>query len=256
MTDQQYPAPPQKKKSPWGCILIGCGVALIVAIIAVVALVGFGWYKAKQMGFDPREWQENPTAAAAKMVTNLNPDVEVVDTDEDAQTITLRNKKTGETITIDMEDVKQGKIRFFNEKGESAQISVSSDEEGSGTMKIESSDGDFEMAAGTGAAKLPDWVPLFGDGEPENVGVITAGGNITGGYTMKTGDSLDDVAAYFEKKLSDAGFSTQRSSFTSNETTVINVRGIDEQSGRMVNVMVTDENGKVELNLTFQEEKK
>jgi len=253
MTDQQYPAPPQQKKSPWGCILIGCGVALIIGIVVTAGAVWYFGGKFKQFA---QEMEKNPTAATAKLLTRMNPDVEVVETDEDAETITLRNKKTGETVTIDLEDAKQGKIRFFNEKGESAQISVSSDEEGSGTMKIESSDGDFEMAAGTGAAKLPDWVPLLGGGEPENVGVITAGGNITGGYTMQTGDSLEDVAAYFEKKLSEAGFSTQRSSFTSNETTVINVRGMDEQSGRMVNVMVTDENGKVELNLTFQEEKK
>ena len=256
MTDQQYPAPPQKKKSPWGCILIGCGAALLLAIIAVVALVGFGWHKAKQAGFDLKEWQENPTKAAAKMVGNLNPDVEVVDTDDEAETITLRNKKTGETITVDMEDIREGKIRFFNEKGESAQITVESDEKGSGTFKIESSEGEFKMAAGAGAAQLPDWVPLFGGGEPENVGVLTAESGITGGYSMETGDSMEDVATYFEKKLQAAGFDTSGTSFTSNETSVINIRAIQEATGRSVIVMVTDDSGKVEMNLTFGEEKK
>lgn len=254
MTDQQYPAPPQKKKSPWGCILIGCGVALVLAIIGVVALVGFGWYKAKQMGFDPKEWSENPTKAAAKMVTVMNPEVEVVETDEDAQTITLRNKETGETITIDMEDIKQGKLKFFNEEGEAAEITVTTDEEGSGTLNISSSEGDFTMDAGAGVAKLPDWVPVFGGGVPENVGVLTAGSGITGGYTVETGESLEDTAAFFEDKLKAAGFETSRSSFTSNETSVINIRGLDEPSGRSVIVMVTDEGGKVTANITFAKE--
>lgn len=254
MTDQQYPAPPQKKKSPWGCILIGCGAALLLAIIAVVAVVGFGWYKAKQMGFDPREWSENPTKAAAKMVTAMNPDVEVVETDEEAETITLRNKETGETITIDMEDIKQGKLRFFNEKGESSEITVTTDEDGSGTLNISSSEGSFKMDAGAGVAKLPDWVPVFGGGVPENIGVLTAGSGITGGYTVETGESLEDVATFFEDKLQAAGFETSRSSFTSNDTSVINIRGIDEPSGRSVIVMVTDESGKVTANITFAQE--
>jgi hypothetical protein len=50
--------------------------------------------------------------AIAKILTATNPDVEVLSTDEDRNTITIRDKKTRETVTVNFDDVKKGKIVF------------------------------------------------------------------------------------------------------------------------------------------------
>jgi hypothetical protein len=54
----------------------------------------------------------NPGFAAAKMMTALNPDVDVVKADENTGKITLRDKKTGKTAVLDFQDIQKGRISF------------------------------------------------------------------------------------------------------------------------------------------------
>lgn len=269
MTNGQYPPPPPqpqpqpqpqqqtpdgqppKKKSPWGCILIGCGVVLIVGIIATVGAV---WYLGSKAKSFVNEMQENPTAATAKMVAGLNPEIEVVETDEDSQTITFRNTKSGETITVDLEDVKEGKLTFFDESGKSASISVESDESGSGSFKVESSEGDFEMAGGN-AAKLPDWVPVYENREPENVGVMSADKGASGGYSMETTDSVADIESYFSEALTDAGFKFQTDTWQLNGQSAVTIRASHPDGTRTVIVSIEKTEQGAKFAVTFSEEK-
>lgn len=50
--------------------------------------------------------------ATAKLIIQANPDLDLVSSDEAAGTMTVRNKRTNEVITVSIEDVKNGKIRF------------------------------------------------------------------------------------------------------------------------------------------------
>ena len=52
----------------------------------------------------------------------LNPNVEVVSTDERAGKITLRDKQTGKTVTFDARDVQKGHISFEGDNGEKVEI--------------------------------------------------------------------------------------------------------------------------------------
>ena len=90
---------------------VGIGCGSVVLLIAIVVVIGgmFVSRKAKSFVGDVRN---NPALAMANVIAAGDPDVEVVDSDSDAQTVTLRNKKTGETIEVNAGELKQGKLSF------------------------------------------------------------------------------------------------------------------------------------------------
>ena len=98
----------KKGLSPWAWVAIGCGGLLLVAMI--VMMVG-GMFVAKKVGDFAEDFEENP-AAAAEMLIKMNPDLELVDSDRDAGTMTIRNKEDGEVITVNYEDIEKGKLSF------------------------------------------------------------------------------------------------------------------------------------------------
>jgi hypothetical protein len=69
------------------------------------------------------------------MMAAVNPDIEVLDVDEDRGLVKVREKKTGKTLTLNFEDLKKGKIVVKTNEGE-------------------------EVAVG-GKWEPPDWVPSY-----------------------------------------------------------------------------------------------
>ena len=91
-----------KKTSPIVWILLGVVGFFVLIGFAVMAGLGFLAHKVAQ----------NPALAITKLATAANPDIQVLSTDEGANTVTLRDKRTGETVTMNFDDVKKGKIVF------------------------------------------------------------------------------------------------------------------------------------------------
>src|SRR5271157_677458 len=108
-------APVKKSTSPLVWVLAGCGG--LIVICAVVIMVG-GYFVAHRAKGFLNVAQKNPAMAIAKLAVAANPDVEIVLEDDDRGIITIRNKKTGEELTMNAEDIKAGKLKFKNEKGE------------------------------------------------------------------------------------------------------------------------------------------
>ena len=101
----------------------------------------------------------NPGFAAAKMLAAMNPDVEVVSADEGTGKITLREKKTGKTVTLDFQDIEKGRISFEDESGEKLDIQTEG-EGGRGSVTMKGSDGTMQWGTGS-LADVPGWVPKF-----------------------------------------------------------------------------------------------
>src|SRR5579863_7116652 len=155
-----YAPPPQQKKGmgALGWVAIGCGVIVLI-IVAIVAAGGL-WVK-----HQADKLKDNPEMAAAELVVNVNPDLEMVSKDEKAGTITVHNKKTGETVTANVGDLKNGHFKFSSDKG-SATFDMNS-ANGVGTVKVTDEKGkESTMNFGAGAPKsLPSWVPTYPGGE-------------------------------------------------------------------------------------------
>ena len=242
-------APAAKKTSPLVWILVGCGgLVLLVAIIMLVA----GVFVAKKAGTYLKDAEKNPAMAAAKMIVAMNPELETVSADDAAGTITIRNKKTGEVVTLDLEDVKKGKIRFRNEKGEEAEISASGDGE-SGTLEIKSSEGTMTLGAG-GEAARPDWVPEYPGAEPQGMYSTSGPQGLSAAFTFLSSDSPEDVMAFYEEQLKGAGFEVTTSTMKKGgKLSGGLVNGMLERPKRIVHVTVNDEDGGTRVAVNYSE---
>jgi hypothetical protein len=207
------PPPPQKKGlGPLGWVLIGCGAIVILVCIGFAVL---GYLAKNKLA----EIQKNPEMATAKTIVALNPDLETVSSDDEAKTITIRNKKTNEVVTANLDDVKNGHLKFSSDKG-SASFDVSG-KEGAGTIKVTDEKGkQSTMTFGAGAPQdLPAWVPSYPGATPSGSYASTTPDGRAGGFSVATGDAPDKVVDWYESQLKSSGFTAQKSTVSTNGTT-------------------------------------
>ena len=105
------PGPPMqtgpKKTSPIVWIVVGIvGFFVLVGLVITIG-VGLFVHKVKQ----------NPALAMAKLLTAANPDVEVLSADEGRNSVKFRDKKTGETFSVNLDDIKNGRIDLQGAEG-------------------------------------------------------------------------------------------------------------------------------------------
>jgi hypothetical protein len=247
-----YGAPAPKKTSPWIFVLIGC-VGLIV--IVTLILVAGGWFvftKARQAGLDPELMRRNPEIAVAKMLAAINPDVEVVSVDERAGRITLRDKKTGKTVTMDLDEVKRGRIVFESEGGEKTTIESSGEGE-QGSVRVQSPEGTVEYGAGT-AADVPGWVPRYPGSTPKGVTSTDTPEARGGAVSFTIAASAAEVIKFYAGELERAGFKVRTVQHSGEETGGM-VNAQSAGGARTVMVMVGPGDGGVTVAVSFSEKK-
>ena len=102
--------PPALKSNALKWILIGLGTIFVLAL-CVIGIGGYIAYRAvKSTGFDAEAMKRNPGFALARMAATLNPDAELVSTDESAGTIVMRDKKDGKTVTLKFDPEKKSMV--------------------------------------------------------------------------------------------------------------------------------------------------
>ncbi|MGC8916853.1 MAG: hypothetical protein ACP5NF_07740 [Thermoanaerobaculum sp.] len=238
-------APAPKKTSPWVWVAVGCGTLLVIVVVVVVAFTVFVGKKAKDFA---KTVEKNPAVAAAKVAAAVNPDIEVVSSDDEAGTVTLRNKKTGEVITIDAKDVQKGRIAFSDEKGKKVHIEAHGEGEQQ-SMRISSGEGEVVVGSDVG---LPEWVPLFPGAKLEGAMAAKGKGGATGGAGFATDASVAEVLAFYERELKARGFSPSVSKFEQNGQTVGGMVQGTHTDGRSLMVSATREQGKTRVGLSYE----
>jgi hypothetical protein len=238
------PAGPQvagpKKTSPWLFVLIGCGGLIVILGIALMAGGFFVFQKAKEAGLDPDMLRENPALAAAKMIAATNPDIEVVSADDDGERITFREKSTGKTVTLSLDEVKQGRIRFESDDGEEVVIGSTGEGEAGG-FRMESSKGSYEIGASS-SVDLPDWLPVYPGAEAKGMMKSTTPEGRAGTTSVTTSDPVERVMEFYQKALEDAGLKVNTVE-TSGATSGAMVSGEspDGKRGAMIMIGTGDE---------------
>lgn len=198
----------KKGLSPWAWVAIGCG-GMIVVFFIVISLGGM--FFAKKVGDMAEDFQENP-AAAAEMLIKMNPDLELVESDRDEGTLTIRDKDSGEVITVNYEDIQEGKLSFETDEGEVTISATGDPEEG---MLTVTKDGEEAMQFGSGEIQdVPDWVPLYPGAEATGTYSASTPDGIGGSFQMNSTDSVDDVLAYYVKQLEGDGWSVQKTEYS------------------------------------------
>ncbi|HSF39476.1 MAG TPA: hypothetical protein VLT87_06755, partial [Thermoanaerobaculia bacterium] len=110
MTVQSPPPAPKKGLGPLAWVGIGCGALLVIGVVAMFAV---GYIAKRQLD----KFEDNPAMAAATLAVRLNPELELVKADEENNTLTVKNKKTGEVVTLSAEDIKEGKFTVTTDEG-------------------------------------------------------------------------------------------------------------------------------------------
>jgi hypothetical protein len=231
---------PAKKGLPiWAWVGIGCGGLLILVLIVVMAAGFFVANKVKDVAAD---FEDNPAMATARMIVKLNPELEEVSTDEEAGTITVRNKKTGEEITVNFEDIEDGKLSFTTDEGE-VKVDASQLDE-SGSMTVTSEDGSVVFATGKPSAKdLPSWVPMYPGTEPSSRHSMRTETTLSGGFEITTDDAVADVLEFYRSELESAGYEISVNTYTQDDTEGGMVNGNNEAEQRSVVVILSREAG-------------
>lgn len=217
-----------RKTSPLVWILVG---VLGLFVILGVAAVGTLRYFVHRAGFDADLMQRNPGLAVSKMIAAVNPDLDVLNTDDSAGKITVRDRKTGKVVTMSFDDVKNGKFRFSAEgdDGKTASIEI-----------------------GSGVGKLPAWVPAYPGADAKGTFAVKGDdGNSQGeggSFTFTTSDQPSKVKAFYEDKCKQAGM---KINMTINNDQGGMIMAADEGQGHTLHVTVAGGSGDTTVNVIY-----
>lgn len=243
MTDQPLPVPgpPEKKKlSAAAWIAIGCGGLLLLATVVVGALMIFAGYFVNRVASD---LQSQPVTTLARAIALANPDVELVEADEDARRATFRNTRTGETVVVDAEDLEQGRISFETSDGTVSVDASRSDD----AVDLRVTDGDettvISGGGGDAASQVPAWVPRYPGARVEGALTSQGSGGKRGSLTLRTTDSSDAVVAFYRAALDAAGYEIETSTFTAEGRSETSLSGRRADPPGSLTVIVSDGNG-------------
>ena len=175
---QQPPMPtpiPTKSGVPvWVWIIVGL---LGLFMLAGVAVVATGVFVAKQAA-------NNPVAMMAKIAAMANPNIEVLSVDEASGKVTIKDKESGKTVTVSLDDLKQGKLEISGE------------------------DGKIQVGANVDA-KIPQWVPIYPGAKQQNV-MSTQTAEADGGTMMlEVKEEFGKVKAWYEEQIKAGGFESK-----------------------------------------------
>lgn len=244
------PQPPQQKKGLGvvGWIAIGCGAILLLCL---VALFGLG-YMGKRF-YDKAA--KNPAKMAAELMVRADPNLEIVSSDDDSGTVTIRNKETNEEVTVNLDELKEGRIKFGTDEGESTVDFSGQGSEGGVNVTATDEKGQtstFSAGAG-GEAKLPDWLPLYPGSSAQGAYDATTPEGRSAMAVVTTSDSPEKVLAFYEERLKAEGIEVQKTTFENAGQTGGTVGGSTADQKRSVSIMVGTSEGKTQATVTFAE---
>jgi len=170
-------------------------------VIAFFALSYFVYNKAKQVS---RDIQDRPALAAAKAIVAMNPDVEYVSEDDDKGTITIRDKKTGETITMSADDASKGKLSFKKDGKDVGSIELKAGQD-SGSLEIKGEEGSAKMGVGI-SDEAPSWLPMYPNSDVQWDFSVRNKDGQKGALHFITTDPPEIVIRFYENEFKQAGF--------------------------------------------------
>ena len=242
---------PAKKGIPgWAWIGIGC--AALVMVVLIVVMVG-GFFVARKVQDVAADFEENPALATARMIVKLNPELEEISTDEEAGTMTIRNSKTGEEITVNFEDIEEGRFSFTTDEGE---ITVDASEmKESGSLKV--TDGDGAVVFSTGGAvseDVPSWVPVYPGSDPTSRHTMRTEEEQTGGFELETSASVKEALDFYKAALEAEGYEVAVNTFTQDDSEGGMVNGSHSEKGRnVVAIFSSDSGGPTKIVISYSE---
>jgi len=207
----------------------------------------------RQAGFDPQLMQNHPGLAVAKLLLSANPDIEILDVDENLGILRVREKKTGKTLTMNLKDAEKGKISFRDENNQLVEIQAQGEGENA-SVEVKSPEGSMRM--GVGAGQLPDWIPSYPGSEGTGTFSVISKEGKGGSYGFKTKDSIGNVVSFYEDGLTSAGFEVEKNELpASDRGSAVILVAKDAGSQRNVTITMAGQEGTTTVSVLFESKK-
>lgn len=175
----QMPAPVKSGVPVWVWIIVAFVGVIMLAGVAVVAT---GVFVAKQVA-------SNPSAAIAKMAELANPNIQVLGMDEATGKVTIKDKESGKTVTISLDELQQGKIDFTTDEG--------------------------KVSIGPGAeGKTPAWVPLYPGAKQTTIMSSQTDDADAGTLMLEAKEEFGKVKSWYEEQIKAGGYTNQATTST------------------------------------------
>jgi hypothetical protein len=209
-------APPARRgTSPFVWILL---IILGLFALGIVGMIGTGVYLARR-----------GPAGIARIIQMANPNAEVVSTDDGAGRVTIRDRRTGKTVTMSFDDARHGRFR----------------------LEAEGDNGKHAAVQFGGSVQAPSWVPAYPGSEPRNLvaaeGEGDEGGGEGGSFAFTTADPPSRVQAFYEDEGRRAGMEVSVSG--RGRETVVELRGPGEE--RKMQAVLTPRGGMTTVTVAY-----
>ena len=243
-TPTPVPAPSQQRMNPLVIILL---VVFGLFALGAIAVVGGGLFVAHKI----HQAAGNPGLAAAKILAATNPDVDVISTDDDRGTITIRDRKNGKTVTLSFDDIKNGRLRL---EADGKQVNIDARADGvNGGVVVKTSDGE-SMKFGAVGEKLPAWIPTYpGTPATQASTVSHTGKEDAGAASFEMKQPVSKLSEYYYDALNKAGFKATKA-MSSEQMAVI--QGNDEGDRRTVVFTITGTADGANVNVSYHSRNK
>lgn len=245
------PNAPAPKKGLSGLAIAGLGCGGLLIIVGILAFILLGKACSK-LGEVAGDFQKNPAKAAAMMALKLNPDIEIVSTNDARNEITFKTKSDGKTVTMSLDDVAQGKFTMTDADGKTTTIDGSQAAAGGG-VTIKGPDGSVLTSGAAGTLTLPSWVPAYPGMKAAEGGLRTENaGKVTGMSNGETTDTAAKVKEFYEKKMKDAGFQVEPTSMSLDGAEVVSLVSTKASTGQKLTTVINQKDGKTSIMLTYE----
>lgn len=213
------PLPDGPKKTPvWVWILAAVGGVIVLGIVAFGLLSYYVFKKVTEVATNP--------AAAAALISKIDPNLEVLDVDENKKVLRVRNRQNNEEVVISLADLQAGRLKISKE----------------------GKDGLESVEIG-GQVKLPTWMPKYPDVEFKGIGAVSSDKEGDGGmFTFETGDPADKIISFYREGLEKRGFKADEGTHGGAGTAVLMMKS-DADGG--ATVTVTPANGRSNVTVLY-----
>jgi len=226
-------------------VLGGCATLVVVGIICFFVVSYLVVQKAKRVakdsGFDTELIQKKPALAAAKAIVALNPDLELVSSDDEKGTLTIRDKQTGEVITVTADDANKGKLSFKQNGKDVGSLQVHTDNP---SIDVKTNQGSATLGPGVKDAP-PDWIPVYPGTTLGWDYAVRGTDNVpkSGSFHFLTSDDPDKVVSFYADAMKRGGLTVTNTAIQagSGKTGVLNA--FQDSTGRQIYLSVTPQAG-------------
>jgi hypothetical protein len=245
MSNEQTPEGEKKGLSPFAWVAIGCSGVLLLGAITAFVVGTFVLNKAKHIA---AEVEAAPVVTAAKVIAAANPEIVLLDVDEERRIVTFRNTRTHVEYIADFEDVENGTVRFFSNDG-SVSIDLDAGED-DGSLTITTDDGITRLGAGGSAEEVPPWVPAYPGTSPQRAITSDDYAGHWGAYTFTVEDNLQEILDFYTAELEKLGLAiTSRT--TTPKGALLTAQNADES--RMMTVTASAVDDEVQVLIQYNQ---